>query len=108
MVNIKRFDKETAGPGHNGTILASRLLPDGMEAPFDATWGYLENDSEMEAHAHPTEEIYVVIKGSGVVVVGEEKANVGPGDVIEIPPDIDHTMICEDGGPLLWAALWWG
>ena len=30
-----------------------------------------------------------------------------PGDVIEIPPDVVHTMTCQDAGPLLWAALWW-
>lgn len=106
-MNIQRFDPATARKAHNGTILASAFVPAGMKPPFDSAWGYLEDHSAMEAHAHPTEEIYVVIRGTGIVQVGEERREVGPGDVIEIPPDALHTMACEAGGPLLWAALWW-
>jgi len=106
-MDIQRFDPATAHRAHNDTILASAFVPEGIKPPFDSAWGYLENGSAMEAHAHPTEEIYVVIRGTGTVQVGEERRAVGPGDVIAIPPDAPHTMACEDGGPLLWAALWW-
>ena len=106
-MNIQRFERDKAGDAHNDTILASAFVPEGMTAPFDSAWGYLENNSEMEAHAHPTDEIYVVVKGQGSVMVGERWQAVSPGDVIEIPPDAMHTMRCEDAGPLLWAALWW-
>lgn len=106
-MNIQRFVKAKATKAHGDTILASAFVPEGMRAPFDAAWGYLENGQEMEAHAHPSAEIYVVIRGTGRVRVGEEWAAVGAGDVIEIPPDAVHTMRCEGGGPLLWAALWW-
>ena len=106
-MNIQRFLREQAHKAHNDTILASAVLPAGMSAPFDAAWGYLENDSAMEAHAHPSAEIYLVIKGRGTVNVGDEASPVEPGDVIEIPPDVVHTMSCRDAGPLLWAALWW-
>jgi len=106
-MNIQRFIPAKAHKAHNETILASAFVPAGMRAPFDAAWGYLENDSAMEAHAHPTAEIYVVIRGQGTVHVGDEQEAVGPGDVIEIPPDATHTMSCQSDGPLLWAALWW-
>lgn len=106
-MNISRFDKNTAFKSHNGTILASDVLPEGMTAPFSHAWGYLENGSEMEGHAHPTNEVYFVFSGSGTVVVGEEKAKVSSGDVIEIPPNAYHTMICDKDAVLLWAALWW-
>jgi len=107
MINKTRFDKNTAFGSHNDTILASDVLPDKMSAPFDHAWGYLENGNEMEGHAHPTSEAYFVFSGEGFVVVGEEKAEISGGDVIEIPPNAYHTMICKPNTTLLWAALWW-
>ena len=106
-MNLNRFAKAHATPAHNGTILAGPVLPQGMAAPFDAAWGYLENHASMEAHQHPTAEIYIVISGRGRVQVDSEWQPVGPGDVIEIPPDTMHTMACDDEGPFLWAVLWW-
>ena len=107
MANITRFDKNTAPTGHNGTILAGAVLPPGMMAPFSHAWGYLEGASMMEAHAHPTDEVYFVFGGSGYVHIGGERLPVSPGDVVEIPPDVTHTMECGEGDTLLWAALWW-
>ncbi len=106
-MNIQRFDKEKASKAHGGTILASDVLPGGMKAPFQHAWGYLENNSTMEGHSHPTAEIYMVMQGEGIVVIGEERQAVSAGDVIDIPPNAYHTMICEEAGPFLWAALWW-
>ena len=106
-MKISRFDKNTAVGSHNDTILASEVLPKGMAAPFDHAWGYLENGNEMEGHSHPTNEIYLVFSGKGFVVVGDERAEVSCGDIIEIPPDVYHTMVCPENSALLWAALWW-
>ena len=104
---ISRFNKETAPTGHGGTILAGRALPAGMKAPFDDAWGYLEGKSMMEEHAHPTDEVYFVLSGKGYVHIGNERYAVLPGDIIEIPPNIMHTMECEESDTLLWVALWW-
>ena len=106
-MKISRFDKATASGGHNDTILASAVLPHGMTAPFGHAWGYLENGGEMEGHTHPTTEVYLVFSGTGTVVVGEESAAIKCGDVIEIPPNVYHTVICDADATLLWAALWW-
>jgi mannose-6-phosphate isomerase-like protein (cupin superfamily) len=106
-MQIQRFDKSSASPAHSDTILASDFLPAHMRAPFEAAWGYLETGGTMEAHKHPTEEIYVVIEGQGLCTVGEETRPVSPGDVIEIPPEAMHTMACPESGHLLWAAIWW-
>lgn len=104
---IKRFDKGSAVPAHEDTILAMDVLPDGVKAPFSHAYGYLENGNMMDAHSHPTEEIYIVYSGGGCVVVDGEKQEVVPGDVIYIPPDKTHTMIAQESGTFLWAALWW-
>ena len=104
---VSRFNKETAPSGHGGTILAGRVLPEELKAPFDAAWGYLEGKSMMEEHAHPTNEIYTVFSGKGYCHIDGERFTIVPGDVIEIPPDSMHTMECEEGDTLLWAAFWW-
>ena len=103
---VCRFDKGTAPLGHSGTILAGKVLPEGLAAPFSDAWGYLEGKSMMEGHSHPTEEIYIVVGGDGFCHVDGERFAVGIGDVIRIPPNSAHTMEC-DGGSLLWAAFWW-
>jgi mannose-6-phosphate isomerase-like protein (cupin superfamily) len=104
---VTRFDKATAPGGHSDTILAGRALPEGMKAPFGDAWGYLEGKSMMEAHSHPTDEVYFVFKGKGYCHIGDERFAIEPGDVIQVPPDVTHTMECEDGNSLLWVALWW-
>ena len=105
--HISRFVKETAPEGHNGTILAGKVLPEGLKAPFGDAWGYLEGASMMEAHDHPTDEVYLVVGGKGYCHVDGERFCVKPGDVVEIPPNATHTMECEEGETLLWAAFWW-
>lgn len=43
-------------------------------------------------HAHADrEEIYVIVRGRGVVIVGEESISVQPDDVLYIPPGPAHT-----------------
>ncbi len=105
----KRFEPEKAVPAHDGTILASGVVPDGYPAPFKHAYGYLMNERTMAGHAHETDEIYIVLEGTGYVVVGGRNRKVSAGDVIAIPPNVWHTMICtqEDQAPFLWAALWW-
>ena len=106
-MNIARFDKTFARPSHNGTILAMAALPPGVKAPFEHAWGYLEAGGEMEGHAHPTEEVYFFHQGEGIVVVGEETRRVSPGDWVEIPPNMYHTVRNDSKEELCWFALWW-
>lgn len=106
---ISRFDPLTAKPSHEGTILADAVVPECMNAPFDHAYGYLMKGRSMMGHAHPTDEIYIVISGSGHVIVGGRNLEVKSGDIVAIPPDTWHTMICteSDNEPFLWAAFWW-
>jgi len=50
-------------------------------------------DAVTTLHYHPqTEEIYYILEGSGRIQVGEETADVGPGDAIAIPPGTGHQI----------------
>ena len=106
-MNISRFDINTAERAHQDTILASDVLPQGMEAPFRHAWGYLNEAGTMELHAHPALEVYFFFKGDGFVIVGDERQAVSCGDVVEIPRNVMHTVQNETDEPLLWAAMWW-
>lgn len=48
-----------------------------------------------EAHRHlQTEEIYYILKGAGIMYLGEQSQEVGPGDAIAIPPGTEHKITC--------------
>ncbi|MFI5341575.1 MAG: cupin domain-containing protein [Candidatus Methylomirabilales bacterium] len=48
---------------------------------------------ETEEHSHPrTEEIYYVLRGRGLMTLGGEQRDVGPGDGILIPPGTRHKI----------------
>ncbi len=105
----KKFDPMHAYHSHEGTILASDVTPEGFSVPFQHAYGYLLNSGAMAGHAHPTDEIYLVLSGSGYVILGGKNRAVSAGDVVAIPPNTWHTMLCteKDEAPFLWAALWW-
>ncbi len=107
MILAKKFSTETAIDAHEGTILGANVLPDGVDAPFRHFYGYLENGGAMAGHAHPTDEIYHIMRGRGTVIVGGRCRDVEAGDIVVIPANVWHTQICRDGGPYLWAAYWW-
>jgi mannose-6-phosphate isomerase-like protein (cupin superfamily) len=44
-----------------------------------------------ELHIHPdAEELVVVTRGSGTAIVGEVATNVSAGDVVYVPPGVEH------------------
>jgi len=108
-IQIAHFDAATAYTSHEGTILAQRVTPEGLETPFWHQYGHLTRNRAMAGHAHETDEIYIVMEGSGYVMLGGEVRPVKAGDVVAIPHGVWHTMICteRDCEPFLWAALWW-
>jgi len=108
-ISVSRFDLSKAYKSHHGTVLAMDPMPPGAHPPFQSAWGYLNAGEEMELHFHPTEEVYLVFQGEGVVVVGPRQKKVHPGDVVFIPPNQMHTMSNPAGTdrPLLWMAVWW-
>lgn len=64
------------------------------------TGGHLELIDEFEVagggavhpHSHPTTEFYYVTSGRGLMVIGDEEREIGPGDLVLIPPDAVHSI----------------
>lgn len=52
-------------------------------------------------HFHrSSEEIYYFTGGAGVVRIGDQEADVGPGDLVVIPPGVRHKLWAAAGRPL--------
>ena len=50
----------------------------------------VEPGAEQPLHSHSPEQVYLVLEGSGLMMVGAETQEVGPGDCIFIPSDTPH------------------
>jgi mannose-6-phosphate isomerase-like protein (cupin superfamily) len=52
----------------------------------------IEPGGEQRIHSHLPEQVYYILVGSGVMMVGDEKARVDPGDCIFIPSGAAHGL----------------
>jgi len=56
-------------------------------------WVECGPNSQQPLHAHPgAEQAYVIARGQGEMIVGDEREEVGPGTMILIPPGTDHAI----------------
>src|SRR5436305_7695940 len=54
-----------------------------------------------ERHLHTTsEELYVILDGAGVMEIDGDRAPIGAGDVVLIPPGARHQISASADGPL--------
>jgi mannose-6-phosphate isomerase-like protein (cupin superfamily) len=69
------------------------------------TWVECAPGSQQPLHAHPdSEQVYVIVRGEGTMIVDEEERMVGPGDTIFIPPGSRHAIRNESEGELVFAS----
>jgi mannose-6-phosphate isomerase-like protein (cupin superfamily) len=62
---------------------------------------WLEGGQATERHYHAaSEELYVLLDGSGEMEVDGERALVGPGDAVLIPPGARHQITATAEAPL--------
>ena len=43
-------------------------------------------------HSHPHEQMSYVVAGELIVHIGDDTAQLGPGDMFTVPPDVPHTV----------------
>jgi mannose-6-phosphate isomerase-like protein (cupin superfamily) len=71
-------------------ILAYRNSCVALQSLAEAT---LPLGARTEAHFHPvTEEIYYILRGTGLMAIESERRSVGPRDGIAIPPGVKHQI----------------
>lgn len=56
-------------------------------------------DGVVDWHAHPQEQLGVVVEGRALFQIGDEEKELGPGDVFYIPGNVHHRVV-PLGGPV--------
>ncbi|NLC68356.1 MAG: cupin domain-containing protein [Clostridiaceae bacterium] len=73
--------------------------------------GYVQlesgNSTKVDAH-DDEEEIYFILKGRAILMIGDEKTEIGPGMVAYVPRNMKHNMTCisEENLEYLYFANW--
>ena len=102
--NVDTVDPEVE---HNGTVPVWWLIRP-QEMGEITRGGSLELANEFEVavggevfpHTHPTHEFYFVMRGEGIMTIGDEQREVKPSDLIYIPPDQVHSLRPTGGEPI--------
>ena len=69
------------------------------------TWVEGAPGSMQAVHGHPdNEQIYVIVRGRGVVQVTDEMQEVGEGTLVYIPPGAAHAIKNTSDGPLVFVS----
>ncbi len=81
-------------PGHHGAL--SKLLVTPENSPtkhFDFRISTYTPKGHVEPHAHAvTEQIYYILSGKGVMILGDRRVIVEPHTSIFIPPNVVHAI----------------
>jgi len=66
------------------------------------TWVEGAPGSRQDVHAHPdNEQVYVIVRGRGVMTVGEEEREVSAGTLVFVPPRTGHAILNAGDEPLV-------
>ena len=68
---------------------------------MSVTWIDVPSGMDQRLHSHEeSEQVYVVVRGSGRMTVAGDTQEVGEGDLILVPPATDHSIANDAGGDL--------
>ncbi|HXO40718.1 MAG TPA: cupin domain-containing protein, partial [Thermoanaerobaculia bacterium] len=82
--------------------------PEVAVTPFGTGWLVVEPGRRTKPHNHHEHETFFILRGRGKMTAGGDSREVGPGDVIYLPPFGDH--ILENVSPsddLHFLSIWW-
>ncbi len=69
------------------------------------TWVEGEPGSKQGVHSHPAnEQVYVIIRGRGLMTVGDGEQEVGPGTLVLVPPGTGHAILNRGDEPLVFVS----
>src|SRR5262249_35072985 len=71
-------------PGWTGRFFHSENMTFGL-------WDVAADAADLHEHRHPQEEVWNVVEGEIVLVVGGEERQLGPGTAAVIPPGTPHS-----------------
>ncbi|MEM7052875.1 MAG: class I tRNA ligase family protein [Acidobacteriota bacterium] len=106
---LRRLDPESFFNAYN--VGLQMLYPwEGVvdKPPFGAAWASLAPGEETKPHAHQELESFFIVRGQGRMAVGDQRFEVGPGDVTFHHPFDQHRLrnLSQDED-LLFLTVWW-
>lgn len=92
VIDIKNVKEEFVTPQHSSAF--GRLITG--ESIELGVLRYRAGEGAKE-HAHPQEQILLLIKGRARATLGAESFDIGPGQALHIPPLVPHSLsVLED------------
>lgn len=90
---VRRLSEATVEEWHR---LRSHILMDAGELGsrnLSVTWLEVPEGVEQTLHSHEgSEQLYVVVRGSGRMTVAGDTQELGEGDLVFVPPATDHAI----------------
>ncbi len=69
------------------------------------TWVEVPAGAGQRSHVHPlSEQVYVIVRGTGTMTVGDQQAEVREGDLVLVPPDTWHSIANTGGRTLIYTS----
>ena len=102
---IRRTDipfRPVQGDGAAGLSLARLHRP--PDNAFTFQMARIEPGGVSRRHAHPWEQVNLVISGSGIVDIGDAQVTIEPGDCVIFPGNVSHAISCAGAEPLVLVA----
>jgi mannose-6-phosphate isomerase-like protein (cupin superfamily) len=99
---------EQSPRNHRGGQVSYLLLDKGQFGSQNLTITWVEGapESQQSSHSHnANEQAYVMVRGRGLMMVGDESQEVGPGTVIFVPPNTKHSIKNIGEEPLLFIGV---
>jgi quercetin dioxygenase-like cupin family protein len=99
VMDVRNIGNAAPVVEHNGTVPVWWMV-NSREMKEETDGGFLELVNEfvvegggyVDPHSHPTHEFYYVLRGRGIMIIGDEERLIGQGDLVHIPPDAVHSL----------------
>jgi mannose-6-phosphate isomerase-like protein (cupin superfamily) len=107
-VPVQRLSE--SNPKHEYGCLLRRIVPTHAlvsEAPWGTAWATVDPGTQTEPHAHDEEEIFIILRGRGVLEVDGAPTPLEATDVVRIPRNARHTLRNSAAEPLEFLTIYW-
>jgi mannose-6-phosphate isomerase-like protein (cupin superfamily) len=87
--------------------LVSHILLEEGDAPggeLSITWVDVEPGAEQKPLSHGPQQVYVITRGEGRMRVGEDEREVREGQMVFIPPEVEHGIVNTGEGVLTYVS----
>jgi quercetin dioxygenase-like cupin family protein len=82
--------ESSVGATFTGDVILDRVMPAQTPGGMSVSVVHFHDGARTNWHEHPSEQILIVLTGAGRVGDAGEQHEIGPGDVVHLPPNTRH------------------